>query len=81
MLARDDLFHLAHQPLPFVEGVVAVDDDAQRVHRLMVDQHVELDHIAGPVFVEGVVHAGVAFGARLEFVVEVDDDLRQRDQT
>ena len=56
----------------------AVDDEAQRVHGLAVDQHVELHQVAGPIADVGVVEAGVAARSALEQVVEVDDQLGQR---
>ena len=57
---------------------VAVDDDAERVDRLAVHEHVELHEPALAVADLLVVHRGVALGATLELVVEVDDDLGQR---
>ena len=58
--------------------VVAVDDDAERVDRLAVDEDVQLDEVARAIADLLVVHRGVALGAALELVVEVDDDLGER---
>jgi hypothetical protein len=38
---------------------------------LLVDQHVQLDHVGRPVFVEVVVQAGIAARAGLELVEEL----------
>ena len=56
-------------------GVVDVDDDAEGVDGDRVDEDVELDELLGAVVGEGVVEAGVALGARLQLVVEVDEHL------
>ena len=55
-----------------------MDDERQGVDRLAVDQDVQLDEVAGPVADLLVVHRGVALGAALELVVEVDDQLGER---
>src|SRR5690348_3097878 len=78
-LARDDAPQLLHQRLAPLVGLVAVDDDAERVHRIAVEQDVELHEVGGPEVGELVVERGVAPGDRLQLVVEVDHDLRQRE--
>ena len=52
-----------------------MDDEGQGVHRVAVDEDVELDQGLRPVTDELVVHRGVAGGAGLELVIEVEDDL------
>src|SRR6185437_15406528 len=69
-LARDELFELVgHLASPLVR-FVTVDDDRERVDGVAVDEHVELDEVAGAVFEHLVVEAGVAAAHRLELVVE-----------
>ena len=53
-------------------------DERERVDRLAVDEDVELDELRGAVADLLVVHRGVAGGAALELVEEVDDELGQR---
>ena len=55
-----------------------MDDHRQRVHRLAGQQDVELDHVRRPQAQEVVVQRGVAAGARLQLVEEVEHDLGQR---
>ena len=56
-----------------------MDDDAEGIHGIAVQEDVELDHVGGPELEEVVVEGGVALGDGLEPVVEVDDDLAQRE--
>src|SRR5438132_1303304 len=58
---------------------VAMDDDRERVHRLAVEQHVELDEVGRAVLEELVVERRIATGDRLQLVVEVEDDLGERE--
>src|ERR1700675_1111168 len=44
-LPRDDAAKLFGQRLALLVGLVAVGDDAQRVHRVAVEDDVELDHV------------------------------------
>ena len=53
-LARDHFRSFATSPAVDV-GPVAVDDEGERVHRLAVDQDVQLDQVGGPVADEFVV--------------------------
>jgi hypothetical protein len=55
-----------------------VHDDGQRIDLVAVDQHVDLDHVGGAVFLELVVHRGIAARGRLELVEEVQHDLAHR---
>src|SRR6266542_2708620 len=75
-LSRDDGPELLHQRLALLVGLLAMDDDGEGVHRVAVQQDVELDHLR---LEELVVERGVALGDRLELVVEVHDDLGQRE--
>ena len=60
-------------------GIVLVHDRRQRIHRLAVDQDLQLLQLIGAVFEELVIQRGVAARAALELVEEVDDDLGERD--
>ena len=77
-LARDELAQLLDQLAAAGVGLVAVDDQRQGVDGLAVDQDVELDQLGAARSRRAVVEAGVALGARLELVVEVGEDLGQR---
>jgi hypothetical protein len=61
-----------------VVGEVAVDDDGERVDGVAADEDVHLDHGRDPGAGEVVVERGVAAGDGLEAVVEVEDDLVER---
>ena len=78
-LARDELFELGDHRLPFVIGIVAVDDGRQGIHRLFVDQDLQLDQVIRAVFGELVVQRGIAARARFQLVEEIDDQLGERD--
>src|SRR2546430_9458270 len=56
-----------------------MDDDRERVHRVAVEQHVELDEVGRAVLEELVVERRIATGDRLQLVVEVEDDLGERE--
>ena len=53
-------------------------DKRQRVHLIARKQDVELDELGGTVLVELVVERGIALGATLELVEEVQDELGER---
>src|SRR5215472_4654136 len=74
-LARDDPAELLGQRLALLVGLVAVDDDGQRVHRIAVQEDVELDHVGLAELQEVVVEGGVALGDGLQPIVEVDHDF------
>src|SRR5437773_8202430 len=78
-LSRDDAAKLFGQRLALLVGLVAVGDDAQCVHRVPVEQDVELDHVRLAKLEEIVVEGRVALRDRLELVVEIDHDLGERE--
>src|SRR5437773_1683274 len=78
-LARDQLFQLLGDLLAPLVRFVAMDDDRERVHRVAVEQHVELDEVSRAVLEELVVERRIATGDRLQLVVEVEDDLGERE--
>ena len=53
-------------------------DRGERVDGLALEQDVDLDEVGGLVAVGLVVEAGVAAGAGLQLVEEVEDDLGER---
>src|SRR6185295_8130277 len=59
-LARDHRAQLLGEGLALLVGLLAVDDDGERVHRIAVEEDVELDHVGGPELQEVVVEGGVA---------------------
>src|SRR5256885_5659038 len=78
-LSRNDGLQLLHQPPALCLRLAAVGDDRQRVHRLAGHQDVDLDQLTLAESDHLVVHRRVALGARLQLVVEVVDDLAERD--
>src|SRR5581483_6161672 len=82
----DDLEHLTGDELAHSGGelaaarvrAVAVHDQRQRVDDVAVDPDVELHEVARREVVQLVVERGVALRDRLQAIVEVDDDLVQR---
>ena len=68
---------LGHPPAVVV-GLVAVHDRREGVDRHGVEQDVDLHEVGRGVAGRLVVEAGVALGAALHLVEEVDDDLGQR---
>lgn len=59
-------------------GVVPEHDHGECVHRVTIQQEVQLDQIALAVLLELVVVAGVTAAAALDGIEEVVDDLAQR---
>ena len=53
-------------------------DEAQRVHLVAVEQHIDLHELAAAVAGKLVVKRGVALGVGLERVEEIVDDLVER---
>ncbi len=53
-------------------------DDRQGIDRLAIDEHIELDQIGGTRLGKGVVERRVPLGAALELVVELNDQLTER---
>src|SRR4028119_62117 len=49
VLARDELLELLHERPPAVVGLVAVDDDRERLDRVARDQDLDLDQVGGLV--------------------------------
>src|SRR5713226_2623983 len=78
-LARDQFPQLLGDLLAPLVGLVPVDDDGKGVHGLAVQQHVELDELGRPVFEERIVERGVAARDGLELVIEVEDDVGERE--
>ena len=77
-LAGDDLSHFGHhRPTPVLR-LRAVHDDGQCIYFFAVKQDVDLHHIGGPVFLELVVHRGIAARHRLELVEKIQHDLGER---
>src|SRR5947209_20326467 len=72
-LARNELAHLRRQRAAALVRRVAMDDDRQRVHRIAVDENVELHERRRPVAGHMIVERCVAPGERLEAIVEVED--------
>src|SRR5438445_11923474 len=73
-LPRDQLAQLLGDLLAPLVRLVAMDDDAEGVHRLPVEQHVELHEVGTAVAEEVVIERSIAARDRLELVVEVEDD-------
>src|SRR5262249_25945674 len=77
-LARDDRLQLLRKAAALRLRLGAMCDDGKRVHSLAGDEDVDLHQLALAKADHLVVHRGVALGARLQLVVEVVDDLGER---
>ncbi|MNQ87058.1 hypothetical protein D3C85_1022680 [compost metagenome] len=77
-MGRDQLLHLLDHAASARLGAAAVDQHRQGVDRLGVDQDAHLDQVADLVVGDLVVERGIALRDRLQAVVEVEDDLVQR---
>src|SRR5215210_8729282 len=78
LLARDQLFELLDYRAAALEGLVAVNDDRERVHGVTRDEDLDLYQVGRLVAKRLVVVGGVPPRAALHGVEEVCDDLRQR---
>ncbi len=78
-LPRDDRLELLDKFAALDLRFAAMCDQGQRIHGLSRDEHVELDQVALAEPDHLVIHGGVALGTRLQLVVEVVNDLAQRD--
>ncbi len=56
-----------------------MDDHAERIDRVPVDQHVEPDEIAAPVLQHVVVERSIAPAHGLKLVEEIEDDFAERE--
>src|SRR4051794_25576530 len=74
LLARDLRAQLLGQHAPDVIGLVAMHDHRERIDGIAGEQHVELRQVRGAQPADLVVQGGVAAGARLQLVEEVQDD-------
>ena len=61
-----------------IVGAIAMDDDRQRVHRLAVDQDIELDQRRLPVAGDVIVERRVAARDRFQPIVEIEHDFVER---
>ena len=77
-LAGNDASQSLDEGAPGLVGLVAVDDDAEGVDRLTVEQNVDLRQLRIAVADHLVVERGVALRAALQLVVEVEHDLGER---
>src|SRR6267378_7815200 len=77
-LARDDRLQLLDQLAALDLCLAAVGDQRKRIDRLARDQHVELDEVAFAEADHLVIHRRVSLRTGLELVIEVVDDLSQR---
>ena len=79
LLSRNEFLELSYQvPAVFVR-LALVDDHAERVHRVAVDQDFELGERVGTILHELVVERSVPARAALQSIVEVEDDLGARE--
>src|SRR5438105_5481995 len=78
-LARNQVLQLLGDlASPFIR-LVLVNDHAEGVHGLAVEQHVQLHELARAICQKLIVERRVAAGNRLQLVVEVEDDFRERE--
>ena len=79
LLTRDQIFHLFHQFTAAILRVVAVGDQRQRIHALVVDQHVHTHHVGGLEALEVVIQRRITARRGLQAVEEVEHHFRHRD--
>ena len=78
---RDDVLELGGERTTVSLGLVAVDDGGKCLDRIAGDEHVHLDHLRSAVAGMFIVHRAVTAGHRLEAIVEIDEDFRERQDT
>ena len=78
-LRRDHFLQLCRELASACFGLVAVDDGREGIHRLAVDQQVELHQLVGARAGVLIVHRAVAAGDALNLVVEVHEDFVERE--
>src|SRR4051812_9926281 len=78
-LPRDQLLQLVGDLAAPVVRLVGVADDAERIDRLAVDQHVQSHEVARAILQHLVVERRIAAADRLEAIEEVEDDLAERE--
>src|SRR4051812_43365204 len=76
-LARDQLAQLLAHPASVLEGLVTMDNRAERVGAFTVEQQVNEDEVALMVALQLVVEAGIPLCAALHLIEEVDDHLSE----
>src|SRR3990172_5503528 len=78
-LSGDELAESGHElPSPLI-GLIPLDDGRQGIHRLPVHQDVELHQVPLPVVDQLIIQRAVPPRQRFEPVVEIEDDLGQRE--
>ena len=78
LLSRNELLeflaHLATQ----CHGVALMGKGGQSIHRLTVEQDVELGQLGRTETIDVIVERGISLADGLEFVLEVDDNFAER---
>ena len=77
-MARNQLFHLLDQLASAPVGARTMQDQAQRIDTIAVDQHVYTYERTGLEALEMVFHRSVAARYGFELVEEIEHDLGQR---
>src|SRR5699024_9530757 len=80
LLPRDELLELAGHHDAVRVRLVLVDDRAERVDLLALEEDVDLDEVRRLLADDVVVERRVATRLRLQLVEEVEDDLRERQE-
>ena len=78
LLPRNQLPQLGRHRDAVAVGLVLVDDRAERVDLLALQEDVDADQVGHLLAVGLVVQRGIPAGARLQLVEEVEDDLGER---
>lgn len=77
-LGGDDFLELGGEIAASADCFVAVDDGGEGFDGFAGDEHVHFDHVGGTVTGVLIIHGAVAFGHGFEAVVEVDEDVGER---
>ena len=77
LLSRESFAESFADEASAFDGAVFVDEDAEGVDGLVVDEDGEFGEFCLAIFEKLVVERGVAFGDGFEFIVEIEEDFAQ----
>ena len=78
LLTRKKLFEFLAHASSEIDCVIAVGEGRERIDLFAVEQYIQFDEVGWSETVHMPIKRGIAFRYRLEFVVEVNNDLAER---
>ena len=78
LLSGDQFFQLLTHPASERLCVVGMGECGKCIHRLSVEQDIELHQFRRPEIVDVVIERRIPFGDALQLIVKIDNDLSQR---